>query len=278
MSIDNISARGKLSSRIENSRTHSSLQRIDSGLNWWAPDLLDRLKSFSPDKILLMGRNANLYGSFIENVGGFKDRVVTTVRTGRPLPLFYRWSISQSALTLVNSYYAKDLLEEGQITANRVEVIHNAYLYNKVTECPLTDHEPNRPFTFLKTAAFVKGKNHNDILRFTQALTTRSDIPFLVQLLREGPEFEKFRKIVNSSDVGHLIEFLGFQSDPYLYMRRADVAISVSLEESLPNAIVESQVNGLPVIAYDTAGTQECMLNKESGFLVEQGDGVLIVH
>ena len=51
-----------------------------------------------------------------------------------------------------------------------------------------------------------------------------------------------------------------------------NVAVLTSLEESLPNFLLEAQVAGLPVVAYECAGVSEAFLPGESGILVPQGE------
>jgi glycosyltransferase involved in cell wall biosynthesis len=51
----------------------------------------------------------------------------------------------------------------------------------------------------------------------------------------------------------------------------ADVLVMPSLEENLPNVIIESLCCGTPVIAFKTGGIPELIQNDENGFLAEKG-------
>jgi glycosyltransferase involved in cell wall biosynthesis len=59
----------------------------------------------------------------------------------------------------------------------------------------------------------------------------------------------------------------GEQLDLY---RGASVFIQTSFEEGLGMSVVEAMACGLPVVCTDTAGARECVVNGETGFLVQQ--------
>ncbi len=55
------------------------------------------------------------------------------------------------------------------------------------------------------------------------------------------------------------------------------MAVSASLEESLPNFLVEAQYHGLPVVAYDEAGVKECFIDGTTGVLIPRGDSAALL-
>ena len=65
---------------------------------------------------------------------------------------------------------------------------------------------------------------------------------------------------------------IGHRTDPYACYAAADVAVSVSVEDALPNFLVEAQSLGLPAIAMDYRGVGEGMLDGETGFLIGTDD------
>jgi glycosyltransferase involved in cell wall biosynthesis len=52
----------------------------------------------------------------------------------------------------------------------------------------------------------------------------------------------------------------------------ADVFVLPSYREGLPNAVLEAMAMEVPVVATDTDGTAEAVLDGETGYLVRPGD------
>ncbi|MCG8527129.1 MAG: glycosyltransferase, partial [Opitutales bacterium] len=126
-------------------------------------------------------------------------------------------------------------------------------------------------FVLLYVAAFVQGKNHRDVLELANLLQKMGK-EFRIRLIGEGPEKEKIEREVEARGLASLIELVGFQNHLADHFFKADLAISISFEESMPNALVEAQYSGLPVVAYDVAGVGETFVNGGAGILVERGN------
>ena len=66
--------------------------------------------------------------------------------------------------------------------------------------------------------------------------------------------------------------FLGFEENPYPYLKKSDLFVSTSLSEGLPYVICEAFVLGIPVVATETAGAIELLDNGKYGILTGQDD------
>lgn len=82
-------------------------------------------------------------------------------------------------------------------------------------------------------------------------------------------EIEAFVKEMN---IENNVYFLGRRSDVLQIMACCDVFVLPSLIEGLPEVILESFVNKLPVVAYDVGGIKEIMINNKTGWLIDKGD------
>ena len=54
--------------------------------------------------------------------------------------------------------------------------------------------------------------------------------------------------------------------------KNSDIYISSSYSESLPDAVREGMLAGLPVIATDVGGTRELVKHGDTGYLIQPGD------
>jgi N-acetylgalactosamine-N,N'-diacetylbacillosaminyl-diphospho-undecaprenol 4-alpha-N-acetylgalactosaminyltransferase len=80
-------------------------------------------------------------------------------------------------------------------------------------------------------------------------------------------EYVQLAKQYNISDKVH---FLGFQKNPYPYLKRAKFFVLSSMNEGMPNVILEALACGIPVISFDClSGPSEMIINKFNGLLVE---------
>lgn len=268
---------GALAERVQDANLPwSVLQKVDSYLNWWAPDLIRNVKALSPQVIILMGREANSLGFRLKKA--FPDiKIIGTLRTGRNIPSRYQKSLSHSDCIVANSKWAyKRLCTISQSLQDRSVVIKNGCLHNFDLNSydPLRQTmrtslgTPDNTVVFLMVAAFRTGKNHHELFKIFSNLEGNWEL----WLVGNGPHKSRFLKAVNNSEIRtrvHAVDQILELSAPYF---GADVAILPSLEESLPNFLIESQTCELPVIAYDTAGVKETFLDGETGFLIQQHD------
>lgn len=63
------------------------------------------------------------------------------------------------------------------------------------------------------------------------------------------------------------IDFIGFTTEPLDFLSKGNIYLSTSRFEGLPYALIEAASLGLPIIATDVVGNNECVINKYNGFL-----------
>lgn len=68
------------------------------------------------------------------------------------------------------------------------------------------------------------------------------------------------------------VYFLGFQSNPYPYMRKADFYVCSSYSEGYSTSVVESIALGIPVLTTDCSGMREILCDGEYGDIVENSE------
>lgn len=97
--------------------------------------------------------------------------------------------------------------------------------------------------------------------------------PARLVLVGDGSEKQKLENLARQLGLSDRVAFLGFQDNPYKYMKRASVFVLSSLQEGFGNVIVEAMVCGTPVVATNCkSGPSEIIQDGVNGLLVPPQD------
>jgi len=253
-----------------------SLQRFDTGLDWFAPGLLRAAEEATPALVLCMGRMANCYAGFIQRRLP-SAAVICTMRTGKLLPWLFVRSLRLCRQVVANSHVAKRVLtDDHDIASHKITVIHNSVLrFTDETAArnnALRRYHGATPTTtvLLNVAMFRPEKNQRELIELCAKLPGYLD--WQLWLGGDGPARKKCERLAHDLGLGARVKFLGYQSDPTPLYLAADLAVLASQSESLPNFLIEAQLHGLPVVAYDVVGVGECFVPDKSGYLIANRD------
>ena len=83
----------------------------------------------------------------------------------------------------------------------------------------------------------------------------------------EGIKMESCRALAQALGIGNRVVFLGLRNDIPNLLRMADIFLSCSEVEGLPNSILEAQAAGLPVVASDIMPHREALCSEAHPFL-----------
>lgn len=273
---------GALETTVAPSVAREVLQPFDLGLDWFAPGLLARTRRLAPDLILCMGRMANCHGWRCAR----EFPTVATMRTGKSLPAWFRRTLRVSTHIVANSRDARaTLVEHHSLPGEKISVIYNSLVFPPTSDVSPgsppsapADREPLRarhgagPTTtvLLCVAMFRPEKNQRDLVEIAARLPTSAD--WQLWLAGEGPARAACEQLVASRGLGARIKFLGFQRDPSALYCAADVAVHASWSEALSNFLIEAQSHGLPAVAYQAQGIEECFLPGRTGWAIPRND------
>lgn len=135
------------------------------------------------------------------------------------------------------------------------------------------------PPIFLAVGRFVEKKApHLLIMAMKHVLAACPEAR--LTMVGGGPLLPVCRHLAAALHVAHAIDFRGPQDQDVVarHMQRARVFVQHSItasdgdSEGTPISVREAQVSGLPVVATRHTGIVDCLLEGESGFLVEEQD------
>lgn len=99
--------------------------------------------------------------------------------------------------------------------------------------------------------AHVKGM---DLLIRAMAVIVRDYPAARLTLVGGGPLETDLRELARSTGVEATVDFMGYQNNPYPFIRAADLLVIPSRNEALPNVALEALALGIPVVATDCPG------------------------
>ncbi|AST93384.1 glycosyl transferase [Sutcliffiella cohnii] len=92
-------------------------------------------------------------------------------------------------------------------------------------------------------------------------------------ILGEGPLKEQLTNQASELGIADKVHFIGFQSNPYIYFKHADLFVLSSKHEGFSHVIAEALATGVPVVSTNCkSGPSEVLYNGLYGQLCEVGD------
>lgn len=266
---------GALARTVAGGVSRRILQPFDFGLDWFAPGLIADAQRIAPDVILCMGRMANCYAGRLQ-LSCPAAAVVATMRTGKPLPALFRRSLHRVRHIVANSYAARlTLQQEHGVAADNVTVIHNSLVFPAATlsrnDALRREHGANaRTQVLLCVAMFRPEKNQRELVEIAAGLPSETD--WQLWLAGDGVTKPACEALVAQKNLGARVKFVGFHRDPSPLYRAADMAVHASWSEALSNFLIEAQAHGLPAVAYEAQGIDECFLPGRTGWAIPRDD------
>jgi len=168
-------------------------------------------------------------------------------------------SVSQEA--------ADDLVEHFGVTREKIQVLYNPIDIGKIqklAEEP-TDETVFDGHVIITVGRLTKQKGHIHLLSaFREVKKAIPEAKLIV--IGEG---ELRSELEGQKDV-HL---LGWQENPYKFLRRANVFVLSSLWEGLPTVLLEALACELPIVSFDCkSGPREILADGKYGVLVPEKD------
>jgi len=250
-----------------------ALQPFDMRLNVLAPGLVRRLRAFAPDAVICMGRVANARAARIQRALP-QVPVIGTVRTGKPLPASNRRAFAGLPAVAANSRWWQRELQAMGLPVARVHCLYNACtrtgeLWDKAAARQSLGVAPDK-IVFLNAARMHRNKRQLFLLEAAAGLPKAP--AWELWLAGAGPERGKLRRRARALGLQERVRFPGYCQDLDRYLAAADTSVTASIEDSLPNFLVEAQWAGLPVIATGYRGVAETFAEGQSGLLVSRDD------
>ncbi len=91
-------------------------------------------------------------------------------------------------------------------------------------------------------------------------------------LLGEGPLLEEMERMAEDLGITDKVVFYGHVNNVVDFLHATDIFVLPSLQEGMPNSLLEAMACGLPVVATRIGGVVDIIDDERDGILVEPGD------
>lgn len=126
-------------------------------------------------------------------------------------------------------------------------------------------------FTIISSGRMVYPKNFSRLLRAINHIQ-KQGYKLQLWLLGDGEERDSLENYVKENNLRDTIFFIGFQKNPFPYIKNSDLYVCSSIYEGFSTAVTEALILGTPVLTTDVAGMRELLGNNEYGIITENSD------
>ncbi len=164
-----------------------------------------------------------------------------------------------------------NLLNTFKIPKKKIHVIYNGIdsaLIKSMIEEPVNDTawiSDNTPI-IIACGRLTYQKNYSLLLKAFAIMQKQIDSKLLI--LGQGEDRVSLGELTSRLGIQEKVIFLGFQKNPYKYMKASDIFVLSSLWEGFGNVIIEAMACGVPVISTKCHGPEEIINDGINGILV----------
>ena len=190
----------------------------------------------------------------------YKYKVITNERAFPSLQYSYkgfqstfnksliRLLYKKSDLVISNSYEnEKDLINNFEVPSYKMKVIHNPIDLVKIHDIePINSFFDDKKFNLITLGRLDIGKNHIMLIKAIHKLQN----PLLkLYIFGVGDMQKELELLIKKLNVGNQVHLMGFDPNPYQYLKAADLFIFGSNHEGFPNVLLEAMACGLPILS-----------------------------
>jgi len=167
----------------------------------------------------------------------------------------------------------EDLHDNFKIPKSKIEVIPNPVRVDDIREKMLQGGDSERKGYKILAAGSLTEQKGFDLLIEAMSIIGKQKPDVHLTIIGEGPERKKLEGLIQDLGLGEVVTLSGLQDNPYPFFFTADLFVLSSRWEGLPNVVLESLACGTPVVAFDSPGcTNEILESSLQGDLVTAGD------
>ena len=190
----------------------------------------------------------------------YKFKVITNERAFPTLQYSYKGFQSWFNKKMIKSLYKKseavisnsngnanDLISNFKVTSDKMYVIHNPIDLDKISDInPKEDFFDATKFNIITIGRLDIGKNHKMIIN---AINKLNNTNIHLYIIGSGPMQSELEDLVEKLNLKNQVFLLGYQANPYGYLKSANLFAFGSNHEGFPNVLLEAMACNIPIIS-----------------------------
>ena len=165
-----------------------------------------------------------------------------------------------------------------KIYPNKVIAIHNPIDTADIDELSKdsSPYSTNNSVNFVQTASFIYRKAQ-DIAIQAFAIVHKdipnSDLYFVGNYVGKSDYFQRLLQLADELKIKEHIHFVGYDKNPFRWVKNSDCFVFPSRAEGLPNALIEASYLGVPCVATRCLSiVDEIIKDGQNGYVVDVND------
>lgn len=172
----------------------------------------------------------------------------------------------------------EDMLRILKVNPEKVVTINNPLDYSEIDRLSFaTSPYPNKNEVVFVEVASVQHRKAQDVAIKAFSIA-KSTIPnarlFFVGVYHEESDyFQGLQKLIDELSLRNCIHFVGYEKNPFMWVKNADCFVFPSRSEGLPNALVEASYLGVPCAAARCLPiVDDIIKDSQNGYVVDVDD------
>ena len=129
-------------------------------------------------------------------------------------------------------------------------------------------HEFANKFRMISVGRLVHQKGFDRLIDVCRMLSDEGH-DFELIIIGEGKERESLENSIREFNLEDKVKLLGFQNNPYKYMKHCDLFVCSSRVEGFSTVATEATILGLPIVTTACAGMTDLLGNSKFGLIAE---------
>ncbi|MED3655562.1 glycosyltransferase [Heyndrickxia sporothermodurans] len=173
----------------------------------------------------------------------------------------------------------ENLIRRYKIRRKDIKVIYNPVDLKDIRNKTITGSVSSDHISLFKgeekivitAGRLVEQKDHKTLLHAFAKVNEQVRSKLII--LGEGPLKDILIKEAEQLNIQDRVFFIGFQRNPYIYFKQADLFVLTSIHEGFSHVIAEALATGIPVVSTDCkSGPREVLSDGKYGILCRVGD------
>jgi len=182
-----------------------------------------------------------------------------------------------SDLVVTNSLTLADHIKK-YVDKKKVTTLYTPFkvdlMRKKMAEVVKSPYSSSKSIKLVMTGTIAESKGQQEAI---EAVGIVNQAGFNVEICLiggNGPAdfMSKLNNLIDKYNIDKKVHFVGHQSNPFAYIKHADIGIMASRKEAFGRVTFEYLAMGRPVIGADAGATPELVKDGYSGYLYKQGD------